>query len=143
MLATLVCSLIPPLHYEIGSRSVHWELSIQNRFHEKSQSNLPPSAKYAPSSGISFGSEKLRLRFIMRQKLHMVIQLWIVWVCSSCVVSLKALRDNRRLTVDELPVMFLQISSILLHETITETLGYQKLSTGPQNSWQTNTSWNK
>ncbi|KAG5313020.1 SETMR methyltransferase, partial [Pseudoatta argentina] len=39
-----------------------------------------------------------------------------------------ALRDDRRLTVDELSAMFPQISRSLLHETITETLGYWKLS---------------
>ena len=36
--------------------------------------------------------------------------------------------SNRRLTVGKLSVMFLQISKSLLHETITETLGYWKLS---------------
>jgi hypothetical protein len=40
-----------------------------------------------------------------------------------------ALRDNHRLTVDELSMMCPQISRSLLHETITETLGYRKLST--------------
>ncbi|KAG5315261.1 MOS1T transposase, partial [Pseudoatta argentina] len=39
-----------------------------------------------------------------------------------------ALRDDRRLTVDEFSAMFPQISRSLLHETITETLGYRKLS---------------
>ncbi|KAG5317143.1 SETMR methyltransferase, partial [Pseudoatta argentina] len=39
-----------------------------------------------------------------------------------------ALRDDRRLTVDELSAMFPQISRSLLHETITETVGYRKLS---------------
>ncbi|KYN16305.1 PREDICTED: putative uncharacterized protein FLJ37770 [Trachymyrmex cornetzi] len=39
-----------------------------------------------------------------------------------------ALRDDRRLTVDELSAMFPQISRSLLHETITKTLGYRKLS---------------
>ncbi|KAG5305971.1 SETMR methyltransferase, partial [Pseudoatta argentina] len=39
-----------------------------------------------------------------------------------------ALRDDRRLTVDELSAMFPQISRSLLHETIVETLGYRKLS---------------
>ncbi|KAG5327327.1 MOS1T transposase, partial [Pseudoatta argentina] len=39
-----------------------------------------------------------------------------------------ALRDDRRLTVDELSAMFPQITRCLLHATITETLGYQKLS---------------
>lgn len=39
-----------------------------------------------------------------------------------------ALRDDRRVTVDELSAMFPQISRSLLHETITETLGYRKLS---------------
>ncbi|KAG5324833.1 SETMR methyltransferase, partial [Pseudoatta argentina] len=39
-----------------------------------------------------------------------------------------ALCDDRRLTVDELSAMFPQISRSLLHETITETLGYRKLS---------------
>ena len=39
-----------------------------------------------------------------------------------------ALHDNRRLTVDELSMMFLQISRSLLHETITETLRFRKLS---------------
>ncbi|KAG5324227.1 SETMR methyltransferase, partial [Pseudoatta argentina] len=39
-----------------------------------------------------------------------------------------ALRDDRRLTVDELSAMFPQISRSLLHATITETLGYRKLS---------------
>ncbi|KAG5313222.1 MOS1T transposase, partial [Pseudoatta argentina] len=39
-----------------------------------------------------------------------------------------ALRDDRRSTVDELSAMFPQISRSLLHETITETLGYRKLS---------------
>ncbi|KAG5317977.1 SETMR methyltransferase, partial [Pseudoatta argentina] len=39
-----------------------------------------------------------------------------------------ALRGDRRLTVDELSAMFPQISRSLLHETITETLGYRKLS---------------
>ncbi|KAG5318103.1 SETMR methyltransferase, partial [Pseudoatta argentina] len=39
-----------------------------------------------------------------------------------------ALRDDRRLTVDELSAMVAQISRSLLHETITETLGYRKLS---------------
>ncbi|KAG5322963.1 LYRM7 factor, partial [Pseudoatta argentina] len=39
-----------------------------------------------------------------------------------------ALRDDRRLTADELSAMFPQISRSLLHATITETLGYQKLS---------------
>ncbi|KAG5325007.1 SETMR methyltransferase, partial [Pseudoatta argentina] len=39
-----------------------------------------------------------------------------------------ALRDDRRLPVDELSAMFPQISRSLLHETITETLGYRKLS---------------
>ncbi|KAG5319567.1 MOS1T transposase, partial [Pseudoatta argentina] len=39
-----------------------------------------------------------------------------------------ALRDDRRLTVDELSAMFPQIFRSLLHETITETLGYRKLS---------------
>ena len=38
------------------------------------------------------------------------------------------LRDNRRLIVDELSAMFPQISRSLLHETITETFGYRKLS---------------
>ena len=37
------------------------------------------------------------------------------------------LRDDRRLTVDELSAMFPQISRSLLNETITETLGYRKL----------------
>ncbi|KAG5316946.1 SETMR methyltransferase, partial [Pseudoatta argentina] len=36
--------------------------------------------------------------------------------------------EDRRLTVDELSAMFPQISRSLLHETITETLGYRKLS---------------
>ena len=40
----------------------------------------------------------------------------------------KTLRDDRRLTVDELSAMFPQISTSLIHETITETLGYRKLS---------------
>ena len=39
----------------------------------------------------------------------------------------KTLCDNRRLTVDELSAMFPQISRFLLHETITEILGYRKL----------------
>ncbi|KAG5326237.1 SETMR methyltransferase, partial [Pseudoatta argentina] len=39
-----------------------------------------------------------------------------------------ALRDDRRLTMDELSAMFPQISRSLLDETITETLGYRKLS---------------
>ena len=39
-----------------------------------------------------------------------------------------AFRGDRRLTVDGLSVMFPQISRSLLHKTITETLGYQKLS---------------
>ncbi|KAG5317378.1 SETMR methyltransferase, partial [Pseudoatta argentina] len=39
-----------------------------------------------------------------------------------------ALRDDRRLTVDELSTMFPQISRSLLRETITSTLGYRKLS---------------
>ncbi|KAG5323711.1 SETMR methyltransferase, partial [Pseudoatta argentina] len=39
-----------------------------------------------------------------------------------------ALRGDRRVTVDELSAMFPQISRSLLHETITETLGYRKLS---------------
>ncbi|KAG5318563.1 SETMR methyltransferase, partial [Pseudoatta argentina] len=39
-----------------------------------------------------------------------------------------ALRDDRRFTVDELSPMFPQISRPLLHETISETLGYRKLS---------------
>ncbi|KAG5323444.1 GVQW3 protein, partial [Pseudoatta argentina] len=39
-----------------------------------------------------------------------------------------ALRDDRRLTMDELSAMFPQISRSLLHETITETLEYRKLS---------------
>ncbi|KAG5324974.1 MOS1T transposase, partial [Pseudoatta argentina] len=39
-----------------------------------------------------------------------------------------ALRDDRRLTVDELSAMFPQISRSLLYETITETLGCRKLS---------------
>ena len=39
-----------------------------------------------------------------------------------------AVRDDRRLTVDELSDMFPQISRSLLHETVTETLGYRKLS---------------
>uniref|UniRef100_A0A8D8R8P0 Histone-lysine N-methyltransferase SETMAR n=1 Tax=Cacopsylla melanoneura TaxID=428564 RepID=A0A8D8R8P0_9HEMI len=39
-----------------------------------------------------------------------------------------ALRDDRRLTLDELSVIFPQISRTLLHEIITETLGYRKLS---------------
>ncbi|KAG5305819.1 SETMR methyltransferase, partial [Pseudoatta argentina] len=39
-----------------------------------------------------------------------------------------ALRDDRRLTVNELSAMFPQISRSLLHETTTETLGYRKLS---------------
>ena len=38
------------------------------------------------------------------------------------------LRDNRRLIVDELSAMFPQISRSLLHETITETFGYRKMS---------------
>ena len=38
-----------------------------------------------------------------------------------------SLRDNRRLTVDKLSAIFLQISRSLLHETIT--LRYWKLST--------------
>jgi hypothetical protein len=38
------------------------------------------------------------------------------------------LHDNHRLTVDELSAMFLQISRSLLHKTITDTFGYQKLS---------------
>ena len=38
-----------------------------------------------------------------------------------------ALRDDRRLAVDELSAMFPQISRSLLHENITD-LGYQKLS---------------
>ncbi|KAG5317907.1 MOS1T transposase, partial [Pseudoatta argentina] len=37
-------------------------------------------------------------------------------------------RDDRRLTVDELSAMFPQISRSLLHEIITEALGYRKLS---------------
>jgi hypothetical protein len=39
-----------------------------------------------------------------------------------------ALRDDRRLTVHELSAKFPQIYRSLLHETITETLGYRKLS---------------
>ncbi|KAG5314668.1 MOS1T transposase, partial [Pseudoatta argentina] len=39
-----------------------------------------------------------------------------------------ALRDDRRLPVDELSAMFPQIARSLLRETITETLGYRKLS---------------
>ncbi|KAF2887416.1 hypothetical protein ILUMI_18757 [Ignelater luminosus] len=39
-----------------------------------------------------------------------------------------ALRDDPKLTVDELSAMFPQISRSLLHETITETLAYRKLS---------------
>ena len=38
------------------------------------------------------------------------------------------LRDDRRLTLDELSVMFPQISKSLLHKIITETLRYWKLS---------------
>ena len=38
------------------------------------------------------------------------------------------LRDNHRLTVDELSAMFPQISRSLLYKTITKTLGYWKLS---------------
>lgn len=37
-------------------------------------------------------------------------------------------RDDRRLTLDELSAMFPEISGSLLHETIKETLGYRKLS---------------
>ena len=43
---------------------------------------------------------------------------------------------QRSQTVDELSAIFPQISRSLLHKTITETLGYRKLSS----SWQTNTS---
>ena len=39
-----------------------------------------------------------------------------------------ALRDDHRLSVDELSALFSQISRSLLSETITETLGYRKLS---------------
>lgn len=39
----------------------------------------------------------------------------------------EAVRGDRRLTLDELSVMFPQISRSLLHETITETLGFHKL----------------
>lgn len=39
-----------------------------------------------------------------------------------------AVRDDRRLTLDELSAMFPQISRSLIHETITETLGFRKLS---------------
>jgi hypothetical protein len=39
-----------------------------------------------------------------------------------------ALHDYCRLTVDELSAMFPQISRSLLHETITDTLRYRKLS---------------
>jgi len=38
-----------------------------------------------------------------------------------------AVRDDRRLTLDELSAMFPQLSRSLLHETITETLGFHKL----------------
>ncbi|KAG8299788.1 hypothetical protein J6590_092508 [Homalodisca vitripennis] len=39
----------------------------------------------------------------------------------------KAVRDDRRLALDELSAMFPQISRSLIHEKITETLGYRKL----------------
>ncbi|KAL4089589.1 hypothetical protein QTP88_024602 [Uroleucon formosanum] len=38
-----------------------------------------------------------------------------------------AVRDDRRLTLDELSAMFPQLSRSLLHETITETLEFHKL----------------
>ncbi|KAL4084383.1 hypothetical protein QTP88_028206 [Uroleucon formosanum] len=39
----------------------------------------------------------------------------------------KAVRDDRRLTLDELSAMFPQLSKSLLHETITESLGFHNL----------------
>ncbi|KAG8293649.1 hypothetical protein J6590_013798 [Homalodisca vitripennis] len=44
------------------------------------------------------------------------------------LVDENTVRDDRRLTLDELSAMFPQISRSLIHETITETLGYRKLS---------------
>ena len=79
----------------------------------------------------------------------MVIKPWIKWCCefknSLCMMIRgaedfqlwltnlwkkieNAIHDNRRLTMDELSAIFLQISISLLHETITETLRYRKLS---------------
>lgn len=39
----------------------------------------------------------------------------------------EAVREDRRLTVDELAAMFPQLSSSIVQETITETLGFRKL----------------
>jgi len=47
--------------------------------------------------------------------------------CTSVFKSKMCSMTIADLTVDELSVMFPQISRSLLHETITETHGYQKL----------------
>lgn len=39
----------------------------------------------------------------------------------------ETVREDRRLTVDEISAMFPQLSRTLLYETLTETLGYRKL----------------
>lgn len=85
----------------------------------------------------------------------MVKAIWLVPVCTSGVGSLKngrtnvhdnlrsgrpsistddivkkiknAVRDDRRLTLDELSAMFPPLSRSLPHETITETFGFRKL----------------
>ena len=161
MLATLVCSLIPPLHYEIGSRSVHWELSIQNRFHEKKSIQSPAKCKICSiirylvwkrktpvevynKVKTAFGDKAMNRTRVVRWcgELKTVVRMPMVL---RGVEDLQlwneienALREDRRLTVDELSAMSPQISRSLLHET----LGYGNCSRGgSQNNWQTNTSW--
>ena len=86
MLATLTSCLTLPLRNETNSSLYVEKCRHDNTFR---QSNLPPSAKYAWSSVISFWRENLQLRFIMRWNLHTVIKLWIVWLFTSGIASLK------------------------------------------------------
>ncbi|KAG5324822.1 MOS1T transposase, partial [Pseudoatta argentina] len=122
------------------------------------QSNLPPSAKYAASSVIrylvwkgktpvevynevktAYGDTGMNRTSVFkwcrefkngRTSVHDDQRSGRPSILTDDIVKKieNALRDDRRLTVDELSAMFPQISRSLLHETITETLGYRKLS---------------
>lgn len=90
----------------------------------------------------------LWLKFIMRWKLKFkIIEPWVERVVSRISVHDDqrsgrpaivtdelvqkigiVVRDDRRLTLDELSAIFPQSSRSLIHETITETLQYRKLS---------------
>jgi hypothetical protein len=131
-------------------------LIINNRFCEKCHSDLLPSAKYAVSCYLvwegktpvevynevktAYGDKAISRTSVFKwcrefKSCHMSCMMIRgaedLQLTDEIVRKIEnAFCDNRRLTVDELSAIFLQISRSLLHKTITEILRYRKLSVG-------------